>query len=69
VVIEHRSAVAFLEWARGEFTAEELSGVLASTSVCFDLSVFELFSPSPSAGPWSWRRTRPSCRGSRRATG
>jgi amino acid adenylation domain-containing protein len=45
VVIEHRSAVAFLEWARGEFTAEELSGVLASTSVCFDLSVFELFLP------------------------
>ncbi|HEV2735721.1 MAG TPA: non-ribosomal peptide synthetase, partial [Longimicrobiaceae bacterium] len=45
VVIEHRSAVAFLEWARGEFTAEEMAGVLASTSVCFDLSVFELFLP------------------------
>ncbi|HEX2188123.1 MAG TPA: amino acid adenylation domain-containing protein, partial [Longimicrobiaceae bacterium] len=45
VVVEHRSAVALLEWARGEFAPEELSGVLASTSVCFDLSVFELFLP------------------------
>ncbi|MEW5928294.1 MAG: amino acid adenylation domain-containing protein [Gemmatimonadota bacterium] len=45
VVIEHRGAAAFLEWARGEFAAEELAGVLASTSVCFDLSVFEIFFP------------------------
>ncbi|HEX8275796.1 MAG TPA: amino acid adenylation domain-containing protein [Longimicrobiaceae bacterium] len=45
VVIEHRSAAAFLEWARGEFAAAELAGVLASTSVCFDLSVFEIFVP------------------------
>ncbi len=50
VVVEHRSAVAFLEWARGEFTAEELSGVLASTSVCFDLSVFEIFVPLAAGG-------------------
>jgi amino acid adenylation domain-containing protein len=45
VAIEHRSAVALAGWARGEFAAEELSGVLAATSVCFDLSVFELFVP------------------------
>ncbi|HKV12552.1 MAG TPA: amino acid adenylation domain-containing protein, partial [Thermoanaerobaculia bacterium] len=45
VAIEHRSAVAFALWAREVFPAEELSGVLASTSVCFDLSVFELFVP------------------------
>jgi amino acid adenylation domain-containing protein len=50
VVVEHRSAVAFLEWARGEFTAQELSGVLASTSVCFDLSVFEIFVPLAAGG-------------------
>ena len=32
-------------WAEDVFTQEELSGVLASTSICFDLSVFELFVP------------------------
>ena len=45
VAITHRSACAFLHWAREFFTAEELSGVLAATSICFDLSVFELFAP------------------------
>ena len=34
-----------LHWARTVFTPEELSGVLASTSICFDLSIFELFVP------------------------
>ncbi|BAY60048.1 amino acid adenylation domain-containing protein [Calothrix brevissima NIES-22] len=43
VVIEHRSAVAFLDWATKVFSAEDFAGVLAATSVCFDLSVFELF--------------------------
>ncbi|RPI91138.1 MAG: amino acid adenylation domain-containing protein, partial [Planctomycetaceae bacterium] len=42
VVIEHRSAVAFAVWAGSVFSAEDWSGVLASTSICFDLSVFEL---------------------------
>jgi amino acid adenylation domain-containing protein len=41
--IEHRQAVALVHWAQSTFTAEELAGVLFSTSVCFDLSVFELF--------------------------
>ena len=45
VAIEHRNTVAFLHWARSVFTPEELSGVLASTSICFDLSIFELFVP------------------------
>jgi amino acid adenylation domain-containing protein len=45
VAIEHRSAVAFVAWARTAFPAAELAGVLASTSICFDLSVFELFVP------------------------
>jgi amino acid adenylation domain-containing protein len=45
VAIEHRSAVALVAWAAGAFTAAELDGVLATTSVCFDLSVFELFVP------------------------
>ncbi|HKI01749.1 MAG TPA: amino acid adenylation domain-containing protein [Thermoanaerobaculia bacterium] len=45
VAIEHRSAVALARWARAAFSDEELSAVLASTSVCFDVSVFELFVP------------------------
>lgn len=45
VVIEHRNAVAFLSWAQTVFTPEELEGVFASTSICFDLSVFEIFLP------------------------
>src|SRR5207253_2749035 len=43
VAIAHRSTVAFIHWARSVFTPEELAGVLASTSICFDLSVFEIF--------------------------
>ena len=43
VAIEHRSVVAFTEWARTTFTADEFAGVMFSTSICFDLSVFELF--------------------------
>jgi amino acid adenylation domain-containing protein len=50
VAIEHRSAVAMVQWALGEFSAEELAGVLFATSVCFDLSVFELFVPLASGG-------------------
>jgi amino acid adenylation domain-containing protein len=45
VAIEHASAVAFVHWAREVFTPDELGGTFASTSVCFDLSIFELFAP------------------------
>ncbi len=45
VAIEHRSTVTLLHWAKEQFSVEELSGVLAATSICFDLSVFELFVP------------------------
>ncbi|HKV10347.1 MAG TPA: amino acid adenylation domain-containing protein, partial [Thermoanaerobaculia bacterium] len=45
VAIEHRSAVAFAFWAREAFPPEALAGVLAATSVCFDLSIFEIFVP------------------------
>ncbi|HYR07693.1 MAG TPA: condensation domain-containing protein, partial [Longimicrobium sp.] len=50
VAIEHESAVALLSWAATVFTAEELSGVLAATSISFDLSVFELFLPLACGG-------------------
>ncbi len=45
VAIEHRSPGVLLQWAREVFSPEDLSGLLASTSVGFDLSVFELFVP------------------------
>ncbi len=45
VAIEHRNTAALLHWVRTAFTTEELAGVLAATSVCFDLSVFEIFGP------------------------
>jgi amino acid adenylation domain-containing protein len=45
VPIEHHSAVAMVSWASAYYSPEELSGVLASTSICFDLSVFEVFVP------------------------
>ena len=50
VVIEHRNTVAFLTWVQSAFTQDELSGVLASTSICFDLSVFEIFAPLSNGG-------------------
>ncbi len=50
VAIEHHNTVALIKWAQGIFTPEELSGVLASTSLCFDLSVYELFVPLSSGG-------------------
>ena len=45
VAIEHRNTVALLYWAKSVFSNDELAGVLASTSICFDLSLFELFVP------------------------
>ncbi|WP_081612036.1 non-ribosomal peptide synthetase [Janthinobacterium sp. CG3] len=45
VAIEHRATVTLLHWARDTFTPEQRAGMLASTSVCFDLSVFEIFVP------------------------
>jgi surfactin family lipopeptide synthetase A len=43
VAIEHSNVVAFVQWVLSVFTPEDLAGVLASTSICFDLSIFELF--------------------------
>jgi len=43
VALEHHSAVNFVHWSIQEFTPQQLAGVLFSTSVCFDLSVFEMF--------------------------
>lgn len=45
VAIRHRNTCAMLHWARSIYSDIELSRVLASTSLNFDLSVFELFVP------------------------
>jgi amino acid adenylation domain-containing protein len=45
VAVEHASVVALVDWAGETFSETELGGLLAATSVCFDLSVFELFAP------------------------
>lgn len=50
VAIEHRNTVALLNWAKQQYSASELELVLASTSICFDLSIFELFVPLITGG-------------------
>jgi amino acid adenylation domain-containing protein/FkbM family methyltransferase len=50
VAIEHYSATTFVHWALEVFTPHDLSGVLLSTSMCFDLSIFEIFVPLSAGG-------------------
>ena len=45
VAIAHKSAAAFLNWAHHTYPEAWLDSILLSTSICFDLSVFELFLP------------------------
>ncbi|ODB35868.1 hypothetical protein BB427_16300 [Pseudoalteromonas sp. BMB] len=45
VALRHRNAVAMLSGAHVEYSQEELSRVLFSTSLNFDLSIFEMFLP------------------------
>jgi amino acid adenylation domain-containing protein len=42
VMVEHRSVAQLTAWAEAAFTDDDRNGVLASTSLSFDLSVFEL---------------------------
>ena len=50
VCVEHRQAAALIDWAQRAYDAAALRGVAAATSICFDLSVFELFVPLCSGG-------------------
>ena len=50
VAICHGSVVAFISWCREMFSPLEFSGVLASTSICFDVSVFETLVPLSCGG-------------------
>ncbi|MFD3841758.1 amino acid adenylation domain-containing protein [Streptomyces sp. NPDC058642] len=45
VLATHRNAVEFVEWTHAEFKPDRLAKVLFSTSLNFDVSVFEIFSP------------------------
>jgi len=45
VAIEHASALRLVTWARQAYSDAELAGVLAATSINFDLSIFEIFVP------------------------
>lgn len=45
VMIEHKNVFAFLCWCKNEFKTQTFDIVYAGTSICFDLSVFELFFP------------------------
>ena len=50
VAITHQSPVALVAWAQSVYSSQELAGVVFSTSLSFDLSVFELFVPLCSGG-------------------
>ncbi|MGW4875636.1 non-ribosomal peptide synthase/polyketide synthase [Streptomyces sp. NPDC004262] len=50
VVVAHTSVLALTDWAAAEFTGRGLAHVVASTSLNFDVSVFEIFSPLLSGG-------------------
>ena len=43
VQITHDNLAAFLQWCLREFADTDIGVVFAATSICFDLSVFELF--------------------------
>ncbi|HEX4953892.1 MAG TPA: amino acid adenylation domain-containing protein [Thermoanaerobaculia bacterium] len=50
VAVEHRSAALMVSWALELFLPQELALVVASTSIGFDLSVFEIFVPLAAGG-------------------
>ena len=50
VAVSHHGLPSLLGWAAARFSAGELDRVLASTSLNFDVSVFEMFGPLVSGG-------------------
>jgi amino acid adenylation domain-containing protein len=50
VAVEHAPLIAFLEWTHRIYTREELAGVLFTTSICFDISVVEIFTTLTAGG-------------------
>jgi amino acid adenylation domain-containing protein len=45
VMIEHASLLSFVAWTSSRFTGDQLSCVLCSSSLSFDVSYFEIFAP------------------------
>jgi non-ribosomal peptide synthetase component F len=45
VMIEHSNLYSFICWSKQEFSLSRFEIVYASTSICFDLSIFEIFYP------------------------
>jgi len=50
VIVSHQGLPSLLGWAAARFPAGELARVLASTSLNFDVSVFEMFAPLVTGG-------------------
>src|SRR5437660_3848858 len=45
VCIAHRNTLALVDWSLQHFTLDDVRGMVAGTSICFDLSIFEFFVP------------------------
>lgn len=50
VMISQSNALSLLSWAKATYSEQQLACVLAATSVCFDLSFFEIFAPLSAGG-------------------
>ncbi|MFE2546120.1 amino acid adenylation domain-containing protein [Actinacidiphila glaucinigra] len=50
VVVEHRNLHTLIRWYADYLSADELRGMLAATSVCFDPSTVEVFAPLVAGG-------------------
>lgn len=50
VLVGHNNVVNLIQWALDRYTHEETKCVLFSTSICFDISVFEMFLPLSCGG-------------------
>jgi amino acid adenylation domain-containing protein len=50
VGITHGGVISLLQWSQAQLSASDYAGVLACTSICFDLSVYELFLPLSCGG-------------------
>ncbi|MBI2374208.1 MAG: amino acid adenylation domain-containing protein [Deltaproteobacteria bacterium] len=50
VAIEHHSPVSLIEWSHSLLSSAECRGVAFVTSVCFDLSIWEMFVPLSTGG-------------------
>jgi amino acid adenylation domain-containing protein len=50
VSVSHKNIATLLDWASSTYGPEELAHVLFGTSICFDISMFELWAPLVNGG-------------------